>query len=197
VDTTSWVSEGRTTAILPFSKRRRRAVPVQTWALLGCAFVLGFALAAVAFVGIWKNTARQSDQARAAKAATAHRLDAAVGRAGVLDARLRATRSELARVRQQSRLSRAALAAANTALAKAKARIATAARAAGVIRANAPLLAQQTSTLTSDLAALQGYLAKTPPSSIDPGFLQTQLRYIANAASRLGETTATLEHAAG
>ena len=196
VDSAAWPSESRLRARLPFFRRRARRVGLHVWALVGCAFALGVALTAAASVGVWRSTAQQGDQARAAKAATAQRLQLTSARADALEAKLRGAEAELARARQQTRGEQTALAHANAALGTATKSLHAVAASAQALRTYAPLLAQQTSTLTSDLDALQQYFARTPRSAIDPGFVQTQLRYIANAGGRLATTTASLRQAA-
>ena len=97
--------------------------------------------------------------------------------------------AKLVRARHQFVLSGSALAETRRELARRAATVAEISR-------DAPLLMQQTATVTSDLAALRAYLAKTPGSAVDRGFVDTQLAYIAGAATRLQSSAAVLNRAA-
>ena len=97
--------------------------------------------------------------------------------------------AKLVQAHHQSVLSRRALAETRLELARRAARVAEIAR-------DTPVLTQQTATVTSDLAALRAYLAKTPGSAIDRGFVETQLAYIAGAATRLQRSAAVVDRAA-
>jgi septal ring factor EnvC (AmiA/AmiB activator) len=175
---------------LPISSKRRVAgLPIETWALLACAFVLGLAVAAAAFVGIWRSAARQGDHANAARAVTARRLAATTGELKLLASSLQSSKTKLARARRELRIGKATLA-------RSRAELGSRAAAAAVVRRQAPLLTQQTSLLISDLAALRAYLAKTPGAAVDHGFVQSQLVYIAGVAARLQRTTTALQRAA-
>jgi septal ring factor EnvC (AmiA/AmiB activator) len=169
--------------------RRVAGLPVETWVLLTCAFLLGLAVAAAAFVGVWRSEARHGDSVDAARALTARRLAATSGELKHLGASLRISQAKLAKARRELRTGKTELAQTRTQLGR------SAATAAAVGR-QAPVLGQQASTLISDLAALRAYLAKTPSGSVDHGFVQSQLVYIAGVAERLQRTTGALQRTA-
>src|SRR5438105_12730344 len=91
--------------------RLRRYLPA-SWVLPVASFLFGVAVCAVVFVGIWRHTASQGDQAQAAKAATDRRLTAALSRIHGLEGKLAAQQSLLARARRTESTLAASLAAA-------------------------------------------------------------------------------------
>jgi hypothetical protein len=146
--------------------------------LLLAAMLLGAALAAAIFVGVWRDTATRGDRAAAEQAATRKQVDTA--RTQLADAAkgLALTRKQLALAREKekslARLRRkdaAALAAAAKRLDAAAAQSAAAARSAA--------------TLESELKALAGYLQTTPASGLDAGFMTTQVDYMLRRARAL------------
>jgi hypothetical protein len=189
MSTSTWTTEQSRRRLPVLLRRGSPGVPLSTWALLACAFLLGCAVASAAFVGIWRSAARQGDHANAARAATARRLALATGDVRLLGSKLQAVEAKLVRARHQFVLSRSALTQTRLELARRAATVAEISR-------DAPLLVQQTATVTSDLAALRAYLAKTPGSAVDRGFVDTQLAYIAGAATRLQGSAAVLDRAA-
>jgi hypothetical protein len=164
-------------------------LPIETWVLLACAFVLGLAIAAAAFVGVWRSEARHGDSADAARAVTARRLAATTSDLKLLTGRLSAAKAQLARDRRQLRTGK-------TTLAQTRAELGKRAATVAAVRRQAPLLTQQTSVLISDLAALQAYLSKTPGGAVDQGFVHSQLVYIAGVAARLQRTATVLQQSA-
>jgi septal ring factor EnvC (AmiA/AmiB activator) len=185
----SWVTETARRRLPAIAGRRVAGLAIETWVLLACAFVLGLAVAAAAFVGVWRTEARHGDSADAARAVTARRLVAATGDLKHLRAKLSAAEAKLAKARRDVRTGKATLAQTRAELGRSAATVAS-------VRDRAPALTQQTSVLISDLAALQAYLSKTPGGAVDQGFVHSQLVYIAGVADRLQRTATALQQAA-
>ena len=159
-------------------RRNQRPSRAQIAVLAGCAFVLGLALSAAAFVGVWQTTARQSDRSSAQRALADSRLRDALARSATLSLQLQHTKASLLSARGDRR--------------QLKLELGTATRQAAVSRQDAAVdrtrlatLRQRAAAVTSDVAALEGYVATTPSQALDSGFLRSQLEYVAAAARRL------------
>lgn len=147
-------------------------------ALLLAAVLLGASLSAAVFVGVWRDTAVRSDRAQAAQAATRQQVAAAQAQLAAAERTLAATRVTLAKARQAQRtLAARAHHDAVAAAAAAKRLDAAGTRAAAFARSS--------STLASELKALEAYVQGTPASGIDPGFLATQIDYMLRGAQEL------------
>lgn len=141
--------------------------------LLLAAALLGAALSAAVFVGVWRRSATESVQAQAAQAEVKRQLARAQAQLGAAQGELSATRHALAaatarRTAAERRLAR---------LRQADAR--TAAAVAGQLGAaghEADAAAHSAATLASELKALQGYVDSG--GSVDPGFVSTQVAYL-------------------
>jgi hypothetical protein len=158
--------------------RTRRADRIQTWVLVGSAFVLGLVLGATAFVGAWRVSARQGDRANAARALADHRLHEAQTRSATLSRRLHRAKAGLAVARRKERQLRVV---SRNAARQASRSGWQAARDEKELLA----LRHQASKVTSDAAALEAYVRATPSQALDGGFLLTQLQYLSAAARRL------------
>ena len=159
-------------------RRNQRASRAQTLVLAGCAFVLGLALSAAAFVGVWRTTARQSDRSSAQRAQADHRLHETLARSATLSLQLQQTEASLLAARGEERQLKLELR--NTA------RQATVSRQeAAIDRRRLGTLRQRAGTVTSDVASLEAYVATTPSQALDSGFLRSQLAYVSAAARRL------------
>ena len=159
-------------------RRKQRPSRAQILVLAGCAFVLGLALSAAAFVGVWRTTARQSDRSSAQRALADHRLRETLARSATLNLQLQRTKASLLAARSEERQLRLELR--NTAHGATVSR-----REAATDRKRLDTLRQRAVTVTSDVAALEGYVATTPSQALDSGFLRSQLAYVAAAARRL------------
>lgn len=157
------------------------------WLLPVAAFLLGVTLSAVAFVGVWRHAASQNDRAQAARTSADHRL--------------RQARAEVARLERTVAKDRALLARTRTAEHALAVRLATLERTNGAVadrlpgqiaavETSATALARQSASLASALSSLQTYLAASSGSTIDPGFLSAQIRYLVGV-SRVGEASAS------
>src|SRR2546423_1602566 len=106
----TWPSAGMSTDSRFVSVRRKqRASRAQILVLAGCAFVLGLALSAAVFVGVWRTTARQSDRSSAQRALADHRLRATLARSATLSLQLQRTEASLLTARGEERQLRLAL----------------------------------------------------------------------------------------
>jgi hypothetical protein len=189
MDLTEVVSPGPAAARL--LRRLSRALSSHAglahWVLPVAAFLLGVTLSAVAFVGVWRHAASQSDRARAARTSADHRLRQALAQVGRLEHTVAKDRALLARARTAEHTLAARLATLE------RTNGAVADRLPGQIAAvetTATALARQSASLASALSSLQTYLAANGGSTIDPGFLSAQVRYL-TGVSRAGEASAS------
>jgi uncharacterized membrane protein YdfJ with MMPL/SSD domain len=150
------------------------------------AFLLGLTLSAVVFVGVWRHAASRSDRAEAAKSSADHSLRQTLGQVSRLQRTVSADRALLARARTARRALGARVAALETANRAVAARLSGQIDAVG---ATAATLARRSARLASALSSLQSYLAANP-STVDPGFLSAQARYLIGV-SRAGEASAS------
>jgi len=155
-------------------------------AIASCAF--GAAVSGVAFVGVWRHSASESQRAQASAALAERQTAAARRQVAALRTELAAARASLARAaRARASLSRdlsargAALRRAASERADLKRQLSHAASTLDGLASEAAGVAQQTSVLESDLAALQRSVAGS--GGADPGFVATQVDYVL-AASR-------------
>ena len=157
----------------------RRLIPI-------AAFLLGVTLGAVGFVGVWRHAASRGDEAQAARSASNRRLRHAL--------------DELARLRHTVAAERALVVRAHAARADLARRLAERERVdRGVaerlpaqlsdLGTSAAALARRSASLSSALASLQSYVAASGGSTLDPGFLGAQIRYL-TGVSRAGEASA-------
>jgi len=160
------------------SRRSQRASRAQTVILAGCAFVLGLALSAAAFVGVWQTTARQSDRSSAQRALADSRLRDALARSATFSLQLQQTKASLLSARGEKRQLKLELGSATRQAAVSR-------QEAAVDRTRLATLRQRAVAVTSDVSALEGYVATTPSQALDSGFLRSQLEYVAAAARRL------------
>jgi hypothetical protein len=173
--------------------------------LVLAAFVFGVAVSAALFVGIWRHTAAQGDEARAAQALTHRELRRARIQVGRLETKVAAERTLLVAARRRE----AALKRGQSALKEKEAELAASLAASrrvveaiasrlpgqlASVAAAAGALGRQSSALVSDLRGLEAYLS-TSSGSIDPGFAKTQIRYIAGAGSSTQAGAAELQAA--
>ena len=145
--------------------------------LPAAAFLFGVAVAAVAFVGVWKHTAARSDQVQLQQARTAKALRQTRGRLAHTELAFRAARTSLAAARRREATLGASVSRARNAAA---ARQIEAGRLNRRLEESASALAQHAATLSSDLSALEGYLSRSG-QSIDPAFLDAQISYLIRA----------------
>jgi hypothetical protein len=171
---------------------RRRGGPPSLRAqvvLLTSAFLLGGVLAGLLFVGVWRHTAAEGDDARAAQLEASQRLrvteqkladlarDLAAARAGAArtGAALRASQQRAAALQRQATRAGAALDA-----------------PLGDVAANANALAARTKKLRSALTTISAYLGSSSAGGIDPAFLDAQIAYVADSAAVAERTAASV-----
>jgi hypothetical protein len=158
--------------------RRQTANRAQKWVLVASAFVLGLALGAAGFVGVWRTTATRGDRADAARVLADRQLRTARARSAVLSTRLHQVKGELAStVRERKQL--------KVELRNAARQAAVATQQAASDRATVLTVRHRASTVVSYVASLEAYVKATPSQSLDSGFLQSQLTYLSDASQRL------------
>lgn len=144
--------------------------------LLLAAALLGAALSAAVFVGVWRRSATESVQAQAAQAQVRHDLAATKTSLAAAQARLAAVRHALAATSAKRRTAEHAL----EQLRRSNARVANAlAPQLRSATAQAQAAAHSASTLASELKSLQGYVDSG--GAVDPGFVATQVAYLVRA----------------
>ena len=173
----------------------RRKLPRPAWVLTGLAFLCGGLVSAAIFSIGWRHQAQRDTAARTALAAATARMHRLEGRIGTLQTSLAAAQA-----------SATAAAASERALARAAARVgdeATASSgAAASISSGAGSLGASASRIASELKTLDTYLTTTPTGQLDPGYIQSQIAFLAQRLARLqddagglGHSTATFEAA--
>ena len=158
--------------------RKRSADRFQSWALVVSAFLLGLAVSAAVFVGIWRTTASRSDRAEEARSLADRQLRDANARSAALTKKLRGAKADLAVARRQERQLKGDLR-------SARRQATVASQAAAGDRAALVTLQHRASKVTSYVASLKAYVEATPAQDLDGTFLQSQLTYLSSAAQRL------------
>jgi hypothetical protein len=144
--------------------------------LFASVFVLGLAIGAAIFVGIWRTTARHGDRADAARALAERRLQNADARSARLSKQLQSTKADLsAALMQERHLKRD--------LRKAVSNASVARREAASDHSTLLTMRHQATTVASDAVALEAYVTNT--QALDSGFLRAQLAYLTAAARKL------------
>jgi septal ring factor EnvC (AmiA/AmiB activator) len=157
--------------------------------LMVSAFLVGAVAAGLLFVGIWRHTAAQGDAATAAATATKRDLSHARDRLASARADLAAAEANVKTLARERAGLNARLVAYQSRLQAARA--ATAASATAV-RRDAASAARQAAQLRSEIRTLGSYLATTPDTDIDSGYLATQVQYLAKALDAVGASVAAL-----
>lgn len=157
--------------------------------LLFAAVLLGAVLSGFLFVGVWRHTAAESDNARAAQIATSRQLHAARTRLAALRTQLAAAQAALTRGRSSAVALRHALAAARQANAHAGAALAS--PLASVVDSGAAVQ-HQLAKLHSELSTIGTYLGNASATGIDPAFVEAQVRYLTTSASAAEQAAASL-----
>ena len=158
--------------------RRPNAAAIQSWLLVVSAFLLGAALSAAVFVGIWRTTASRGDRAEAAKLAADRHLNDVTERASTLNRKLHRTKRDLAATLVQKRKLKVQL---RSAIRQA----AASSQAAAADRSTALTVQQRASKVASYVASLKAYVEATPTQDLDAAFLASQLAYLSAATQRL------------
>jgi hypothetical protein len=175
-----------------------REVPRQLWTassarstraqavLVFSAFLLGAVLGALTFVGIWRHTAAAGDRAQAAQT--------------IAQQRLAETNLDLQRARQSIQAERALVARLRVQRGKLLDELTRLRSAAGglpgrlqSISTDAATLSRSTSSLESELFALQAYLERPSATGIDVGFVTAQIRYLIRSTEAAVTNAAQLE----
>ena len=157
--------------------------------LMFAALLLGAVLAGLLFVGVWRHTATESDNARAAQLATKQQLSATQTQLKAARADLAAASAATRRVRAQlhvAQTQRAALRKANTrAVARLSAPI-------GSLVGNGGALQHQLSKLSSELSTIQTYLTAATATGVDPAFIAAQVKYLQSSAGAAEQSASAL-----
>jgi hypothetical protein len=168
-----------------------RAAPVERRAvvvLVVAAFLLGAVLSGLTFAGIWRHTASEGAQARADQAATLRLLHRTRVQLTTVSQELAATQARVARTSAQ----RTRLAGELARLRGTTARLQATLPRLHSITSDAASLGAKTQKLQAALAALANYVRTTASRGADPGFIATQLQYLAGATASTQALTATL-----
>lgn len=162
-------------------------------ALLASAFLLGGVVAGLLFVGVWRHTSAQGDDARAAQLAAAQRLQ-------LVQTKLTQVQTDLAETKRDAASTRRAL---RTARGEAAVLRRRTTRTAAAIRApladvttNAAALTRRAAKLRAALATMTSYLQSASATGVDPAFLEAQLRYVSTSTDAAAQTAAALAHGA-
>ena len=165
------------------------------------ALLCGAALAALLFVGVWRHTAGEAARTRDAQVGEHRALVATRQELAALRTRFRNDQALLAKARRAHADAAAALEETRNTLTKAQHALTTAQRAlvttrsadtaarraltgrAEALAAAAGSLVRQTTTLRSELGALETYALAPGATGVDPGYIASQARYLLAAAS--------------
>jgi septal ring factor EnvC (AmiA/AmiB activator) len=154
--------------------------------LLLSAFLLGAVLSALLFVGVWRHTAAVGDRAAAAQATAQRELAQSRQRATDLQRRIGRERVKLAQTRTQYASTAGHLAHLQQGATRLPGELQS-------VDSSIAALNHTTSTLQSELSALQAYLASAKASGLDPGFVAAQFRYLSSATRKMQTTIAQLQ----
>ena len=167
------------------------------------ALLCGAALSGLLFAGIWRHTAGEVARTRNAQLGDHRALVASKEELSALRVKFRheqalLTSAESARRRAAKALaqSRTALAdvrhaAANTAVATAAERQSLSSQAQELL-ASASALARQTTTIRSELSALETYAQSPGGTGVDAGYVASQAHYLVTAAESSASAAAEL-----
>jgi chromosome segregation ATPase len=159
-------------------------------------FLCGCVLASLLFVGIWRHTAGEAAKSKAAVAQTRaiqqtdrQQLLAVKARLDALRAQLTRAHRQLAQAEQQTAGTKAALAHAQAA---SRALLRSLTPRLQAMSGTATGLAHTTATIQSELAALATYAHDPGGAGLDPGYLESQTRYMERVASTAASAAAEL-----
>jgi hypothetical protein len=142
------------------------------------AFLCGGLVSAAVFSIGWRHQAQRDTAARSALAAATARTHRLEQKVGALQTSVATARSATARAR-----------AAERALARAGARVGSDAAAsrgsADSIAAGAGAITGVATRVGSELKTLDTYLTTTPTGQLDPGYISSQIAYLAQQLTRL------------
>jgi hypothetical protein len=179
-----------------------RRLPRSVWLVFGLAFLCGGLVSAAGFSIGWRHQAQRNTAAQSALAAAnarTHRLELEIGtlRTSVATGRSTAARAQAAL---------AAAAATDRARARTAAKIGdeatTSSGDAASISSGAGSLTAAAARIASELETLDTYLTTTPSGGLDPGYVSTQVAYLARqlthfrgGSADLADAVASLEAA--
>ena len=157
------------------------------------ALLCGAALSGLLFAGIWRHTAGEVARTRSAQVGDHHALVASKQALAALRVKYRheqalVARTESARLRASKALaqSRTALADVRRAAARTSAATDSERRSLSVqaqeLLASSSALARQTTTIRSELNALETYAQSPGGTGVDAGYVASQARYLVTAA---------------
>jgi len=158
--------------------RRSRKLPRSAWLLMALAFICGGLVSAAAFSIGWRHQAQRDTAARTA-------LAAATARTHRLEHRIAALQASLATARSAA----ASATAAESALARVGTRVGADATAtsgtATAISSGAGSLTTAATRIGNELKTVDTYLTTTPTGQLDPGYIASQVAYVARQLTRL------------
>ena len=159
----------------------RRRLPRSAWLLTALAFLCGGLVSAAAFSIGWRHQAQRDTAARTALAtATAH-----VNR---LSASLATARETIARERHAQAEAAAAVQAVTRAAASLATQATSAGKTAATVSGDAADIADAASRVSRELQTLLTYLATTPSSQIDSGYIASQATYLTRQLTALEDS---------
>ncbi len=176
---------------------KRRKLPRSAWLLTSLAFLCGGLVSAAAFSIGWRHQAQRDTAAQTALAAATARTHTLERRLGALQASLDAARQDAARKTAAAAASSAAERAVAAAGAKAAAAAAASSHAAGSVSSGAGSLTSSATRIASELKTLDTYLATTPASQLDPGYVASQAAYLSQQLTRLQDGAGNLGGSVG
>jgi hypothetical protein len=161
-------------------------LPRVAWVLTISAFLCGGMISAAVFSVGWKHEAQRGSSAESALAAATARTHALSGQLVAQRTRSAALAARRSKLTTTNASLRRELTAARRSLAHARTVI------AGVGTAAAPL-GGDLDRVTSELRALTGYLASTPPGQLDAGYVQAQVAYLAKTVASFKAAVAAVQ----
>jgi hypothetical protein len=160
-------------------------------------FLCGCVVASLLFVGVWRHTAGEAAQSKAAVAHTQALQLRDKKRLLAVQSRLAALQAQLAQTHVQLRQAKRQAASAKSSLSKAQAAnralLQSLAPRLQALADTAASLAHTTTTIESELGALATYAQTPGGAGLDPGYLASQTRYIARVAAGAAAAAAALE----
>jgi hypothetical protein len=171
--------------------------------MLVAALLCGAALAGLLFVGVWRHTAGEAAQSRAAQIGDQQALRTSRRTVAALRAKVAHEAALLAQARRGSAAASASLAQVRSDLARSHAALARTQAADGAavqslktelsgLGTTASTLAREIATLRSELTSLATYTQNPGPTGIDAGYLAAQVRYLETSAAAAASAAASL-----
>jgi predicted nucleic acid-binding Zn-ribbon protein len=159
-------------------------------------FLCGCVVASLLFVGIWRHTADEAAQLKAAQARTHAIQQNDRQQLQAANLQLEALKTRLARNQRLLAQAEERAAEAKTGLARARAASRASSRALTprlqTLTETAAALTRQTAIVQSELTALVAYVRNPGPAGLDAGYLENQARYVGRNAAQAAAAAAAL-----